>query len=175
MLMLSLLRHAKSSWHDRKLADADRPLNPRGETSVRKIRAFLKREALQPDLILCSSAVRTRQTLAAIMDTLGPDAKVGFEDELYLATPTALLQRIRRVPKKVRHLALIGHNPGFHALALDLTEIGRKADIVALARKFPTAGLAVLTFEVDRWDEVRPASGRLLWFVSPKILAVAAD
>lgn len=171
MLTLLLLRHAKSSWDDPRLDDAERPLSKRGAKTAPLMGAFIAREHLKPDLVLCSTSVRTRGTLALVLPELGaPPPLVQFEDALYLASASDMLARIRGLDKSTKRALVIGHNPGTHALALTLIGDGARADIAALATKFPTAGLAVLTFATDKWSDIRPASGRLDIFTSPRRL-----
>jgi phosphohistidine phosphatase len=66
MKTLHLLRHAKSSWKDPALDDHERPLSKRGRETAKMIGAYLRREKIRPDMVVCSTAVRTRQTLALI-------------------------------------------------------------------------------------------------------------
>lgn len=169
MLTLSLLRHGKSSWDDPDLDDFDRPLAKRGAKAAAAMGRYLARENLKPDLVLCSSAVRARATLALVLPELGlPAPEVVYDDALYLATPAVLLGRLRKLDGAVKHVLLVGHNPGLHALALELTGDGNRRNISALATKFPTAGLAVIGIPGGRWDALRPASGRLERFVTPR-------
>src|SRR5262249_52313556 len=91
MLSLLLLRHAKSSWDDPALADFDGPLASRGEEAARRMGAYMAAQELAPDLIMCSTAERARQTLEIVLERLGADLPTRFADALYLATPTALL------------------------------------------------------------------------------------
>src|SRR5262245_3633053 len=120
MLTLLLLRHGKSSWDDPALEDFDRPLSKRGIKASRLMGSYLGTEGPRPDLILCSSAARTRETLALVLEEMaGPPPKVQYEEGLYLATPTVLAGRLRRIPKGGRHVMLVGHNPGMQALALE--------------------------------------------------------
>jgi len=172
MLTLSLLRHAKSSWDDPNLDDHERPLAKRGTKDTPRIAAYMAKHDLRPDLILCSDAVRTRATLALILAAWSDAAPpMLYEEELYLAPPSVLLERVQRVENAVRHLMLIGHNPGVHALGLELTGSGERKSIAGLAKGFPTAALAVLTFDCKSWSQVRAAGGRLTHFVSPRHLA----
>jgi phosphohistidine phosphatase len=170
MLTLYLLRHAKSSWDDSSLQDFDRPLADRGEKAAARMGAYIESQGLVPELILCSSAARTRQTLDLILPLLSTKPSVEYETGLYLATSSQLLARIRKVGSAVRKLMLVGHDPGMHGLALDLSGTGRKDDLQRLASKFPTAGLAVITFDSRAWSKVQPASGHLQRFVTPKTL-----
>jgi phosphohistidine phosphatase len=154
MLTLSLLRHAKSSWSDPRLKDFERPLNDRGEKAAPRMGAFMARRGIAPDLILCSAAVRTRQTLNLVLPHLKGAPAVAYEEGLYLASSATMLKRLHRVPAGVGHTMIVGHDPGMHTLAVELAGSGRPDDLQRLSEKFPTAGLAVLAFAVDAWPEV---------------------
>ncbi len=170
MLTLSLLRHAKSNWDDAGLKDFDRPLAKRGETAAPRMGAYMATHGIVPELILCSSAVRARQTLALVLPSFADAPTVVYEDGLYLASASALLARIRKIDAKVKHALVVGHDPGMHGLALELSNSGNAKELEALASKFPTAGLAVITFNVRRWSQVKSAAGRLICFMTPKRL-----
>ncbi len=170
MLTLILLRHAKSSWDDSSLDDFDRPLARRGEAAAPRMGAYMKAQGLAPDLILCSSAVRARQTLDLVLPQLPGKPEVRHEKGLYLAPPDALLARIRKIDPKMRQVMVVGHDPGMHMLAVELSGSGEPARLEALARKFPTAALAVIRFKGRVWSNVGPAKGALELFVSPKML-----
>jgi phosphohistidine phosphatase len=174
MLTLSLLRHAKSSWSKPGLEDFERPLNDRGETAAPRMGAFMARRGLAPDLIVCSTAVRARQTLNLMLPYLKGAPELVYEDALYLATSAAMLKRLHKVEPGVRHAMIVGHDPGMHALAVELAGTGSPDDLARLAEKFPTAGLAVLVFEVRAWREVHWGGGRLELFTAPRRLQLAA-
>jgi phosphohistidine phosphatase len=168
MRRLFLLRHAKSSWDDPDLDDHDRPLAPRGRRAAKAIAAHLRGEGIVPDLVLSSSALRTRQTLERIEAAFGDDVQVAVEDELYAASADELLDRVRAVADESESLMLIGHNPGLEQLALTLA--GSGDDLPALRRKYPTAALATLTFD-GRWADLAPGGAELTGFVTPKQLS----
>jgi phosphohistidine phosphatase len=170
MLTLSLLRHAKSSWADPDLHDFDRPLSERGTDAAPRMGAFMARQGIAPELILCSPAVRARQTLDLVLPHLRGNPEVAYEDALYLASASAMLKRIRKVAAEVRHVMLIGHDPGLHTLARGLAGAGEQKDLQALAEKFPTGGLVVLAFTARRWSNVKCGAGRLQFFMAPKRL-----
>jgi phosphohistidine phosphatase len=174
MLTLSLLRHAKSSWADARLTDVERPLNDRGEKAAPRMGAFMARNGLAPQLILCSSAVRARQTLDLVLPFLKGKPEVAYEEALYLASPATMLKRLHKVSAKVHHTMIVGHDPGLHMLALQLAGTGTETEMTALTQKFPTAGLAVIEFEVRTWSRVKPDGGRLALFTAPKRLLTAA-
>lgn len=170
-LTLLLLRHAKSSWDDPRLDDFERPLSRRGIRAAPDMGAFIAAAGLAPDLVLCSTAERTRQTLDIVLRELAPPPpEVVYEDGLYLASASDLVERIRGLPRARKRVMLVGHNPGMHGAALALVGEGSRKDISALAFKLPTAGLVVLEFDLDRWSAVRPASGRLVRFATPRTL-----
>lgn len=170
MLSLLLMRHAKSSWDDPKQEDYERPLNKRGASDAPHIAAWIVKHGLKPDLVLCSGAIRTRGTLALMLPQFTPPPEVCYEEDLYLASAGTMLDRIRKVEGTPRRVMVVGHNPGTHALALELIGAGDRKQITQLAIQFPTAGLAVIDFAIDKWRDVRPASGGLSRFVSPRTL-----
>jgi len=163
-----LLRHAKSSWSDPALPDEERPLAPRGERAARSIAAYLRREKLRPDRVLCSPSVRTRQTLAAIEPSLGKGSSVEFVPELYAASADVLLEQLRLLPGSVESVMVIGHNPGLHDLALALASRGK--DLPRLAVKYPTGALATLAVRGDAWTALDHGDAELVGFVVPREL-----
>lgn len=170
MLTLSLLRHAKSSWDDPERDDFDRPLNERGAEAAPRMGRFMAKHAVVPALVLCSTSVRTRQTLDRVLPHLSPAPTVAYEDALYLAPAGVLLQRVRRIAGKVRHAMIVAHDPGMHQLATELAGSGDPELVDALARKFPTGALAVIDFGVQAWAKVRRGAGSLRIFMAPKRL-----
>jgi phosphohistidine phosphatase len=175
MLTLLLLRHAKSSWDNPALADFDRPLAKRGKKAAPEIGAALAAKGLRPDLVLCSSAVRARETLELVLNALGPPApEVRYDEELYMATPATLIARLRKHvanPASAQHVMLVGHNPGFEELARLLVGSGGAEDRALLAEKFPTCAVAVIAFDAGNWSAVEAGAGRLACFLTPKHLA----
>lgn len=169
MLTLSLLRHAKSNWDDATLDDFDRPLSKRGANAAPEMGRAIRELKLKPDLVLCSAAVRTRATVALVLLELGPPPpEVRYDEALYLASPKEMLSHIRKIENKVRNVLLVGHNPGMHALALELIGAAKREDMAQLATKFPTAALANITFELDNWRDVKAGLGHLVVFMTPR-------
>jgi phosphohistidine phosphatase len=161
-----LLRHAKSSWKT-GARDHERPLAGRGRRAAKAIAAHLREQGIEPELVLCSTARRARETLERIEPALGAPT-VLIERELYGAGSGALLERLRGVPDEVRSVMLIGHNPGLQLLAL---ELARPAAAVAeLEAKFPTAALATLAFSGAGWQGLEPGTADLAGLVRPRDL-----
>ncbi len=158
---LFLLRHAKSSWDDPALADHDRPLAPRGREAAKLIGKHLRSSRIGTSLVLCSSARRARQTVKLAR----PSGEIRIEPGLYAASGDQLLRRLHRVPEDVEDLMLVGHNPAIQELA-----VGLAGDQTGLAtRKFPTCGLATLTF-AGPWRELTWGDADLTAFLTPKEL-----
>ena len=167
-MRLWLLRHAKSSWDDPDMKDVDRPLAPRGARAADRMRDYLDAEAIRPELVLCSSALRTRETLGRVLPGLGPELTVRIEPSLYSFEADQLLDRLREVHANVGSVMLIGHNPAMQELASLLSAEGDRLD--ELRKGFPTAALAELDVPVGSWGELTPGSGRLERFVVPREL-----
>jgi phosphohistidine phosphatase len=170
MLTLSLLRHAKSSWNNPSLPDQERPLASRGMTDAPLMGRTMAERGIDPDLVLCSSTRRTRDTLALVLPELRVEPKVKYEDALYHASAREMLQMLRHVPPSATRLLLVGHNPEIQAFALALVGSGPKHYRDRLKEKYPTAGLAVINFSSGSWKGVTVNSGSLNLFLSPKDL-----
>jgi len=164
---LYLLRHAKSSWKDQGLADHDRPLAGRGRRAAKAIGRHLREQGVEPELVLCSTATRARQTLEGIEPALGRGA-VRVEPELYGAPPLVLLARLHEIAPSVRSVMVIGHNPGLEQLALRVARDGSR--VGELAAKFPTGALATLAFGGPGWAALDCGTAELIEFIRPRDL-----
>jgi phosphohistidine phosphatase len=174
MRRLMLLRHAKTENRAPSGRDQDRRLDKRGRDDAAEIGGWIGRHPPFPDSVLVSPAVRAQQTWDIVWEAikdLSREPQVELLPELYGADPSQLLQTIRTAsatdPKR---LMVVGHNPGMHELALALADSGDAAGRKALADNLPTSGLAVFEFAVDSWEDVAFRRGRLVQFVSPKLL-----
>ena len=169
---LFVLRHAKSSWDTRGLGDHERPLAPRGRRACVMMAAHIRAAGIEPQLVLCSSSRRTRETLEGIDP---PGARV-IEKELYSASAEDILERLRRLPEELGSVMLIGHNPTSQVLVLRLTNRKDAAaagpERAAVERKFPTGALATLTFE-GSWSELAPGGALLAEFLTPRAISEA--
>ncbi len=171
MKTLYLLRHSKSSWDDSSLSDHDRPLNQRGRAAAPRIGSYMRGAGYLPDLVLCSTATRTRQTLEAVLPELGgAEPSIEFHEDLYLGGPMGMLDLVASVPDTVESVLLVGHNPGTGMLADLLSGQGAPEMIDLMSAKFPTAGLAIIELSVDRWKDTASGCGSLKEFVRPRDL-----
>ena len=162
---LYLLRHAKSSQDDPAIADHDRPLSARGRAEASALVPWLAERGYAPTLVLCSSARRTRETLAPLAEHLDGERQVSVDRVLYLTSPGTLLERLREVDDGHAHVLVIGHNPAMEELALALASPESHSD--ETKRVFPSAALAVLELDAPSWSDLAPASCRLREFSTP--------
>jgi phosphohistidine phosphatase len=179
MRRLMLLRHAKTENDAPSGRDEDRRLDERGRKDAAEIGGFIASHPPFPDSALVSPAVRAHQTWelawAAMKDRV-PEPHVELVPDIYGADPGQLLQCIREASAAdPQRLLVVGHNPGMHELALALTDGGDEAGRRALADNLPTSGLVILEFATDDWNDVAFRRGRLVQFVSPKLLKQTLD
>ena len=179
MRRLMLLRHAKTENDAPSGRDQDRRLDERGQRDSAEIGGWIARHPPFPDLVLVSPAIRAHQTWelawTAMKDHV-PEPQVRLLPELYGADPAQLLDIIRDASTAdPQRLMLIGHNPGMHELALALAGSGDTTGRKALADNLPTSGLGIFDFEIDDWADVAFRRGRLVLFVTPKLLKQTSD
>jgi phosphohistidine phosphatase len=175
MRRLMLLRHAKTETDAPSGRDQDRRLDDRGHKDAAEIGDWMAAHPPFPEAVLVSHAVRARQTWDIAWETMKDrDAAPQVEvlPELYAADPAQILESIRTatIPADPRQLLLVGHNPGMHEIALMLTGGGDPAAAKALADNLPTSGLAIFDFDVKDWGAVAYRRGKLVQFVSPRLL-----
>jgi phosphohistidine phosphatase len=165
--VLYLLRHAKSSWTE-PLRDHERPLDDRGLRDARAAGRLLAAQGWRPDLVLCSTAVRTRETWRHAVSGGADAGEVRYVDAIYEASATRLLGLVQATEESVGSLMLIGHGPGLPGLAESLG--ARPEPRTAWARldtKYPTAGLAVLRLS-GPWAAATPGGAELVAFEVPR-------
>ena len=170
-----LLRHAKSSWDDRTLSDFDRPLNDRGRQAAPLIGGHLCAIGLIPDQILCSTAVRTRETCDLVNKAFPAETAtaIAYDDRLYHASSSEMLEVIKDAPAAVDRLLVIGHNPGIQILATSFAGDATTEDAAHLNEKYPTAALTVFDVPNSGWRDLNFEDARLRSFTTPKRLASA--
>lgn len=160
-----LLRHAKADWPD--VADHDRPLAERGRQDAPAAGSWLAAQGINPDLTLCSTAVRTRETWKLVVSQLAQRPKTVYEDRLYEASPGDLLAVLNETPEDCGELLVVGHNPGIQGV---VEVLAGEADSDAAARMgrrgFPTSAMAVLTLG-GSWKSAQPGAARLVDYWTP--------
>jgi phosphohistidine phosphatase len=158
---LLVLRHAKSSRDDPALDDHDRPLAKRGWRDAPRMGRLLRERGPLPELLLSSTALRARQTAAAFAEACGYRGELRVVPELYPGDTPTTLDYLRELPERVACVVLVGHNPALEELLHALA--GASATL-------PTAALAHLELDVERWPDVAPGTGRLLDLWRPRDL-----
>lgn len=172
MARLFLLRHAKSSWDETAIPDFDRPLNLRGRAAAPLMGRHMANHSMRPERVLCSSSRRTRETFAGILPFIQGDFEAQFMRSIYTQTEATYLSILRRHGGIARTLMLIGHNPAIQETATALIGHGNPELTRQIAEKFPTAGLAVIDFDIFNWSGLQPGSGRIVAFFRPRELEV---
>jgi phosphohistidine phosphatase len=153
-----LLRHAHAEGAGPGQADLDRPLSPEGQAEAEAAGRWLAAQRLLPDLVLCSPARRTRETLEAVLGLVGyVDQRL--EPAIYDATAGTLAGLLDQ-HRDVGRLMLVGHNPGLERLAA-LLHSGQSGDY----RGMPPGSIAVL--RLSAVAEVEPGSASLVDFWWP--------
>lgn len=164
---LVVLRHAKSAW-PAGVADHERPLAPRGRRDAPAAGRALAEADCLPDLALCSTAVRARQTWELVSSQWGTPPGVRLDPRLYAADVPELLEAVHEVPAAVRTLLLIGHNPGLAELILELARDGLDDTLDRVRVKFPTVAIAVLAWHGTGWDSLAPGTALLTDMTVPR-------
>ena len=164
MSALILLRHGKSDWDaDDGGEDRARPLARRGRKAAQRIGRFMARAGQVPDAAITSPAVRAADTLRLAMEGGGWSCPVRTAASLYGGGLAGLMTEVHREPSATGVLLAVGHEPTWSAALTALVGGGEV--------RFPTAALARIEFDVDRWEDVAPATGVLTWLVVPRLLA----
>lgn len=166
MRRLLLLRHAKAIPSTGR-HDFDRALIERGRRDAAGIAAFIAESDLIPDLVIYSSAERTRETAAIVLKAWPRRVQSRAEPGLYDAARQAIHAIVHALPDTAASVMLVGHNPGIADLANHLVGRGAKHDRLRMAAKFPTSGLAVVEFAADHWRDAEPGAALLARFVAP--------
>jgi phosphohistidine phosphatase len=172
MKTVTLFRHAKAGDKDNpNMADIDRPLSDRGLKAAPKMGAAMRDWGVHPDLIVCSTSVRTRQTLTLASSLAWDDApETRFEKKIYEASPETLLKILKGVAARVEHVMIVGHNPGLQDLAIMLA-LPHSDELEQIEEKLPTGTVLSLEFEAERWKDLQAGSGRIAVFITPKTLS----
>jgi phosphohistidine phosphatase len=171
MKKLTLFRHAKSGWDDPVTRDFDRPLNARGRRAAVRMGQYIRDHRLHFDRITGSPAVRVVETLEYAANGLGEMVAPAWDRRVYLASAVSLLEVIHDTPEPAESLLLVGHNPGLEDLALMLTpDRAGDENRDQVEEKFPTAAIAEIEFDVDRWEDVKVGGGAITRFVRPRDL-----
>jgi phosphohistidine phosphatase len=174
MRRLLLLRHAKTERAEAGERDRDRKLTKRGRSDAPVIGAYMANHKFVPDLALVSPATRAQETWALVAPGFAKAPPMATDDRIYNAG-TAQLVEIIAETRPAKSLLMVGHNPGFHELAVHLVASGDVNLREQLKEGLPTSGLVVIDLPIDDWSRLHPRAGRLERFVTPRLLAEATE
>lgn len=162
MKSLTLIRHAMSSQDFPLLGDFERPLNPRGRRDVPVMAQRLAATITAPVSLVSSPATRALTTAQGFAEAFAvEDASIRLEPRIYEATPGTLLHLVNTLPDADDQVLMFGHNPGFSELARLLSQ-----DALPFG-ELPPCGCLLLAFDIARWQDLTPDSGRLRDFLTP--------
>jgi phosphohistidine phosphatase len=161
MKTLFLLRHAKSSWKDETLADFERPLNRRGTRAAETMGDYFRSEGIVPELIVCSPALRARETLELVSKRAKWSTEIRYDQRIYEASGMRLAEVVSQIDTDRKTALLVGHNPGLEELVLLLT---------AESVQIPTGTCAKIAVKAGKWANVVDKRATLEWLVKPREL-----
>lgn len=159
---LVVMRHAKSSWKTNE-PDVRRPLSARGTRDAVVAGQSLARIGI--DAVLCSSAVRAQQTWQCLRMGGTTCGDVRVVERLYGASGDDVLAELRALPAETESVLLINHEPTVSDVVLRLAAPSSLTD--AVADRFPTAGIAVLSF-TGGWASLADGRAHLVSFQAPR-------
>ncbi|MER6133199.1 histidine phosphatase family protein [Streptomyces sp. NPDC001815] len=164
---LIVLRHAKSAYPD-GVTDHERPLAPRGRRDAPAAGRALAAVDCLPELALCSTAVRARQTWDLTAAQWGTPPPVRHDARLYGADVPELLEVVREAPAEAKTLLLVGHNPGLEDLVLTLAGDSLDDALDDVRTKFPTSAIAILAWHGGGWESLGPGTALLTDMIVPR-------
>jgi phosphohistidine phosphatase len=161
MKNLYLIRHAKSDWSDISKSDFERGLNKRGKKAIFTMSDALLENGVMPDLILSSTAKRTKLTAKGLANEIGYNGKIKYLDALYMAEPLEVISIIKEIKDKYDNVFIIGHNP-------EITEL---TDLMLdeYIDNVPTLGIVAVDLPIEQWKRFKPEKARLNFFIYPKM------
>jgi phosphohistidine phosphatase len=163
MKTLCIVRHAKSSWDFTNLPDYERPLLETGIIRTRKIIDYLKGQKVNPGLIICSHAVRAKETAAMIAEGFSyPVDRIKIEEKIYTGNEGDVFDVIIKIDKNIEHLMIVGHNPTLTSLANNFVD--KPLDWL------PTSGVVCVEFKTDKWENILQAKKKVKFVISPKLI-----
>jgi phosphohistidine phosphatase len=163
MKLLSIMRHAKSSWDFPDLADDERPLIEKGIRRTEKTCRYIKSKNMEPDIIISSPAVRAMETARLVKNNLKMDAPILVAEAFYPGNMEYYFTNLKMADEKYQHIMIIGHNPEISNFACELLKNN-------IAAWIPTSGCVTMQLDIKGWDDLLPGKGQLVHYIEPKKL-----
>ena len=162
MKEIYVLRHAKSSWDNSNLRDFERPLADRGISDAKKMSKFLKDMNIKIDKVLCSNAIRAKETFDLTADGFNFEIdKATYSDKLYFGDTTTIIQDLKELDESLNNILIVGHNPTLHYLVEILTNES--------INRFTTCNLATISHDGE-WVSLNSKQCSLKSLIRPKEL-----
>ncbi len=162
MKEIYVLRHAKSSWDNSNLSDFERPLADRGISDAKKMSKFLKNMNIKTDKVLCSNAIRAKETFDLTADGFNFEIdKATYSDKLYFGDTTTIIQDLKELDESLNNILIVGHNPTLHYLVEILTNES--------INRFTTCNLATISHDGE-WVSLNSQQCSLKSLIRPKEL-----
>ena len=169
--ILYILRHAKAEVGSATLDDHERALNEQGVAACEVIGKYMADQAVNPGLVLCSTAKRAKETWALVKEASGLQAQQEYTDRLYLASANEMVGQLAQLPDSVASVMIVGHNPGLHQLCLALAKKGDEKSLDQLHMTFPTCAFAAIDLGETAWRDIALVDSALKTFVTPSLLS----
>ncbi|MCK9207786.1 MAG: histidine phosphatase family protein [Salinivirgaceae bacterium] len=163
MKVLSLMRHAKSSWEWPGLSDFDRPLLEKGIQRTHRTCQFMQEQKLLPQLVFSSRAVRARETALLVTECLKMKVEPLWVEAFYPGGVRDFLKQLAAIDDQVHHILIIGHNPGISDFACHVLNN-------QMAEWIPTSGCVSLELDILNWKDAVAGKAKLLHYIKPKEL-----
>ncbi|OBZ92384.1 phosphohistidine phosphatase [Pararhizobium polonicum] len=161
---LYLLRHAKAAWALPGQTDFDRTLDDAGFADAEIVAGMAADRGLVPDIVLCSSAVRCRQTADAFRRAMTQDLDIRYIDALYAGGANIYREIIGSQDDAPPSLMVVGHNPVIEEILREA--LGEETAAEAIPAGYPPGALAVVDFDTRPSDGALPL-GRLAAWIDP--------
>lgn len=162
---LVVLRHAKAE--PGAATDHARQLTGRGRKDALAVGRWLGEAGIKPDLTICSTAARAKETWALAAMEFGDDVATNYERSVYNADLDELISLVREIPDEIGTLMVVGHNPTLHTLVLALSGAGSERALSQVRDSFGTAAVAVLDIP-GKWSKLDTGQATLAEFALPR-------
>lgn len=170
MKTVSILRHAQAAYD--APSDIQRPLTAHGKEQARALGRWMKNDSFRPDIIYCSPARRTRETLEGITRDY-PEilnaAKTQTPDHLYNAPAAYIMDILKHTQDEHTHILVIAHNPGIHQLSLILGgHVASSALAHALSGPYVPGTLTRFSFDsLEQWRDLSADKSTATHYIAP--------
>ncbi|MEO6902144.1 MAG: histidine phosphatase family protein [Bacteroidia bacterium] len=163
MKTIYFIRHAKSDWSNTGLTDFDRPLNLRGYTDAHKMSLSMKEQAIFPELIITSPAIRAISTAMIFAENLDFNfSKITINKKLYASTVNEYVDCVKKINNQINTAFLFGHNPSISDCVNSFT--------TAFTGELSTCAMVGLEFKVEDWENISSKNGSFSYYNYPKKL-----